>query len=126
MLSCLQQISVPSAPFETCYHGCFRRADYLHRSKKAQEVHLESCKKVVLEHWASFGRAFNRHYLPIECYRCDDAETMLLTMGSFSETAMTAVDKLRTQGKKIGLVRIRLWRPFPFEEFRQAVSQAKH
>jgi len=46
-------------------------------------------------------------------------------MGSFSETAMTVIDKLRADGKKIGLVRIRLWRPFPFEEFRQAVKDAQ-
>ncbi len=45
-------------------------------------------------------------------------------MGSFSETAMTAVDKMRDEGTDIGLVRIRLWRPFPFDEFRQAVKDA--
>jgi pyruvate ferredoxin oxidoreductase alpha subunit len=45
-------------------------------------------------------------------------------MGSFSQTAEVAVDALRQKGKKVGMVRIRLWRPFPFEEFRQAVSGA--
>jgi pyruvate ferredoxin oxidoreductase alpha subunit len=43
-------------------------------------------------------------------------------MGSFSETAMLAVDSLREQGMKVGLVRLRLWRPFPFEELRAAVA----
>ena len=46
-------------------------------------------------------------------------------MGSFSETAMTAIDKLRDEGQKIGLIRLRLWRPFPFEELRQAVKDAE-
>jgi pyruvate ferredoxin oxidoreductase alpha subunit len=43
-------------------------------------------------------------------------------MGSFSETAMTAVDKMRDAGKDIGLIRLRLWRPFPFADLRKAVK----
>ena len=46
-------------------------------------------------------------------------------MGSFSETAMTAVDKMRNEGKDIGLLRLRLWRPFPFDEIRHAVKDAE-
>jgi pyruvate ferredoxin oxidoreductase alpha subunit len=46
-------------------------------------------------------------------------------MGSISETAMTAVDTMRADGRKVGLVRLRLWRPFPFEELVGAVSSAK-
>ena len=45
-------------------------------------------------------------------------------MGSFSETAMVAVDKMRGEGRDVGLIRLRLWRPFPFEEIRQAVKNA--
>jgi pyruvate ferredoxin oxidoreductase alpha subunit len=43
-------------------------------------------------------------------------------MGSFSETAMTAIDKMRNEGKDIGLVRLRMWRPFPFDEIRKVVK----
>jgi len=46
-------------------------------------------------------------------------------MGSFGETAMVAVDELREQGQKIGLIRLRLWRPFPFEEICQAAEDAE-
>jgi len=49
----------------------------------------------------------------------------LLTMGSFSETAATAVDEMRNEGKSVGLVKLRLWRPFPFDEIRQAVKGAE-
>jgi pyruvate ferredoxin oxidoreductase alpha subunit len=45
-------------------------------------------------------------------------------MGSISETAMTAVDALREKGLKVGLIHIRLWRPFPFKEFFQAIKEA--
>ncbi len=94
-------------------------------AKKAQEVNLRASKEVVLECWREFEHIFGRSYHPIECYRSEDAEVLLLTMGSFSETAMVAIDKLRDSGKKAGLVRIRLWRPFPFEEFREAVGGAE-
>jgi pyruvate ferredoxin oxidoreductase alpha subunit len=60
----------------------------------------------------------------VETYKADDAETMLITMGSISETAMTAVDALREQGVKAGLTRIRLWRPFPAQDLFDAVKGA--
>jgi len=94
-------------------------------AKWAQEVNIRKSKETILKVWQEFGREFERHYKPVECYRCDDADTLLLTMGSYSETAMTAIDKMRGEGKKIGLIRIRLWRPFPFEEFRQAVKNTR-
>ena len=46
-------------------------------------------------------------------------------MGSFGETAMAAVDELRSQGEKVGVIKIRLWRPFPFDDFYKAVAGKK-
>lgn len=94
-------------------------------TKKAQEVRLRAAKEVILECWEEFGRRFGRHYSPVEKYCSDDAKVLLLTMGSFSETAMTAVEKMRNEGKDVGLVRLRLWRPFPFVELREAVRKAE-
>ncbi len=94
-------------------------------AKWAQEINLEKSKPVILEVWKKFGDKFGRYYNPVECYRCEDCETLLMTMGSFSETAMTAIDKMRSEGKKVGLFRIRLWRPFPYEELRQIVKDAR-
>ena len=94
-------------------------------AKWAQEVNLRKSKETILKVWQEFGKKFNSYYKPIECYRCEDADTLLLTMGSYSETAMTTIDKIRSAGRKIGLVRMRLWRPFPFKEFRQAIKDAK-
>ena len=92
--------------------------------KKAQEDHMWSTKPVILEHWANFASQFGRQYHPVERYRTDGARVLLLTMGSFGETAMAAVDKMRGEGKDVGLVKLRLWRPFPFEEIREAVADA--
>ena len=61
----------------------------------------------------------------MEQYQREGAKVLLLTMGSFSETAMVAVDKMRSEGKNVGLLKLRLWRPFPFAELRQAVGDAE-
>jgi pyruvate ferredoxin oxidoreductase alpha subunit len=94
-------------------------------SKKAQDEALKASKPVILETWKEFGDQFGRYYHPVETYKAEDAETLLITMGSISETAMTAVDAMREDGKKVGLVHLRLWRPFPFDEFFEAVKGAR-
>lgn len=94
-------------------------------TKKAQQVALSSAREAILEVWKEFGELCGRYYSPVEAYRAEDAEVLLLTMGSFSGTAMVAVDRMREAGGKVGLIRLRLWRPFPFDEFRQAVERAE-
>ncbi len=90
--------------------------------KYAQDVNLRASKKVVLECWQEFGKIFGRYYNPVETYHSEGSKTILLTMGSYSETAMDAIDKMRSEGKDVGLLKLRLWRPFPFEEIRLAVK----
>jgi pyruvate ferredoxin oxidoreductase alpha subunit len=94
-------------------------------AKRAQEEAMRNAKPVVLEAWAEFAKLFGRKYQPVETYRTEGAETLLVTMGSTSETAMSAVDAMRALGRKVGLVRIRLYRPFPKEEFLGAIKGAK-
>ncbi len=94
-------------------------------AKKAQDEAIRGAKPVIIEAWQEFGDLFGRYYKPVETYRTDGAETLLVTMGSLSETAMTAVDHMRADGKDVGLVRVRLFRPFPFEEFLAAVKGAR-
>ncbi|OAQ21630.1 pyruvate ferredoxin oxidoreductase [Thermosulfurimonas dismutans] len=94
-------------------------------AKKAQDEAFKNAYKVVVKAWDEFERIFGRRYNPVETYRMEDAEVALLIMGSLAETAMTAVDKMREAGKKVGLVRIRLWRPFPLKDFVKAVKGVK-
>jgi pyruvate ferredoxin oxidoreductase alpha subunit len=94
-------------------------------AKKAQNVALRDSKKIILQVWQGFGELSGRYYSPVENYKTEDADVLLLTMGSFSETAMMAIDKMQAEGQKVGLIRLRLWRPFPFDELRQAISKAK-
>ncbi len=94
-------------------------------AKKVTDEAVKNARKVILKAWDEFADIFGRRYQPVETYRAEDAEILILIMGSLAETAMTAVDKMREAGKKVGLVRLRLWRPFPLMEFRKAISGAK-
>ncbi|MDR3155200.1 MAG: pyruvate ferredoxin oxidoreductase [Deltaproteobacteria bacterium] len=95
-------------------------------ARKATDDVLLASKAVVSEAFADFRKHFGREYNLVETYLTEDAETILVTMGSISETAMTAVDEMRAEGVKVGVVRIRLWRPFPVEEFKAAIRPAKN
>ena len=105
--------------------GAFGPPNIYTEVKKSQDVALRAAKNVVLQVWQKFGELTERHYSPVESYKAEDANVLLLTMGSFSETAMMAIDKMQDEGQRAGLIRLRLWRPFPFDEFRQAVARAK-
>src|SRR3990172_1399243 len=105
--------------------GAFAPPVVYSETRKAQETNLATSKDIVLKVWDEFEKVFGRKYLPVESYRTEGAKTLLMTMGSFSETAMETVDKMRNEGKDVGLVRLRLWRPFPTKELRQAVKDAE-
>ena len=105
--------------------GDMAAPDVYAEAKKMQDEALRNSREVVLKAWREFGKLLGRNYSPVETFRAEDADVLLLTMGSFSEVAMEAIDLLRGKGEKVGGVRLRLWRPFPFEELRQAVERAK-
>ena len=116
---------LPLDPDRPVSMGAFGLPYIYSEVKKAQQVNLEESKEVVLKCWQEFGDIFGRYYSPLECYRCEKAKVLLLTMGSFSETAMSAVDTMREEGEEVGLIKLRLWRPFPFAEIRSAVKGAE-
>jgi pyruvate ferredoxin oxidoreductase alpha subunit len=115
----------PLHPDKPVTMGAFAPPSIYSEARKAQEEALKASRSTICAVWDEFGKRFGRRYTPVETYRAEDAELLLLMMGSFSQTAEVAVDALRQKGKKVGLVRIRLWRPFPFAELRQAVRGAK-
>jgi pyruvate ferredoxin oxidoreductase alpha subunit len=98
---------------------------YTETKKDTDEAVLRS-KSTILKVWDEFEKQFGRKYQAVETYRTEDADVIMVIMGSIAETAMTTVDEMREDGQKVGLVRIRLWRPFPDEEFRAAVKGAKN
>jgi pyruvate ferredoxin oxidoreductase alpha subunit len=116
---------LPLDPDKPVTMGAFGPPIIYSEAKKAQEVHLQATKNVILECWAEFGKAFGRHYSPVEHYHSEGARTILITMGSFTDTARETVDRLRGNGQDIGLISIRLWRPYPSEEVREALKDAE-
>jgi len=106
--------------------GAFALPAIFAETKKAQEVALRASLPKILEVWKEFGDMTGRYYRPVETYKAEDAETLLVTMGSIGETASVAVDQMREEGRSVGLVKIRLWRPFPFEALKQATLHAKN
>jgi pyruvate ferredoxin oxidoreductase alpha subunit len=91
------------------------------------ETHLAAQNALAVYDEASedFARRFGRRYDPVESYRCEDAETVFVMIGSFSTKAKEAVDRLRDAGRPVGLVRPRLLRPFPTEALRRALAPIK-
>jgi pyruvate ferredoxin oxidoreductase alpha subunit len=112
-------------PDKPMTHGAFGPPDIYSETKLAQEVAFRNSKEVILRGWKEFGDIFGRYYHPVEEYKTENAETLLLTMGAFTETAKIVIDDRRDKGEAIGLISLRLWRPFPFEEFRRTVKGAQ-
>lgn len=114
----------PLDPKRPVQMGDFAPPSIYTEAKVAQERNLRQSKTTIIKAWDEFAKAFGRQYNPVETYY-GDAKTLIYITGSFAETAMTAVDIMREAGDDIGLVRLRLWRPFPFEEFRAAVANTE-
>jgi pyruvate/2-oxoacid:ferredoxin oxidoreductase alpha subunit len=98
---------------------------YMGFRMRLQET-LEKAGEVIAKVGAEFGKTFGRSY---ECllweYKTEEADTILLTMGSLTNEASLAVDMLREKGHKTGAVGLRVFRPFPAQQLRQALSGAK-
>ena len=105
--------------------GAYAPPDIYSEAKIAQEVALRKSKDVVIKGFEEFKNIFGRCYHAVEPYGMREAKTLLLTMGSFSETAKVVIDERTNKGESIGLINLRLWRPFPFKELRQAVKGAE-
>jgi len=105
--------------------GAFGMPGIFTETKKAQDDALIKAKPEILRAWQELGDLTGRQYKPVETWHAEGAETLFVTMGSFGETVSIAVEELRAAGESVGQVRLRLWRPFPFDEFRAAVSGAK-
>jgi pyruvate ferredoxin oxidoreductase alpha subunit len=105
--------------------GAFAMPSLFTEAKKAHDEALKRSYGPILETLASWSQLSGRRYHPVETLYTEDAETLFIVMGSFAETLAEAVKTMRDQGRKAGLVVLRLWRPFPFKDFRRAVAGAK-
>ena len=105
--------------------GAFAMPELFTECKMAHQMALTNSYGPILEIWQEWGKLTGRHYKPVETYRAEGAKVLLLLMGSLNEVAEVAVDEMRDSGEAVGLVKLRLWRPFPFQDLREALAGAE-
>ena len=87
---------------------------------------MQNALRVITEVHEEWGKRFGRHYAPlVEEYRLDDADYAIVTIGSMSGAGKDAVDAAREAGEKVGLIKIKTFRPFPLQALRDALAKVK-
>ena len=105
--------------------GPYAVSNYVMEGKKNQLIALENSKEVILEVAKEFEKISGRKYGFFEEYRTEDADYIMMMIGSAAGTAKDAVDELRAQGVKAGLLKLRVFRPFPAKEIAMALKNCK-
>ncbi len=105
--------------------GPYSVSNYAMEAKKNQEIAMENSKKVILEVARKFEHISGRKYGLFEEYKTEDADYIMLIMGSAAGTAKQACDDLREKGMKVGILKLRVFRPFPAKEIADALRNCK-
>lgn len=105
--------------------GAYATPVYYMEAKRQQAQAMMDAKDVIRKVGAEFGEMTGRPYGLIEKYQMDDAQEAIIIIGSSAGTAKEAIKQLRAQGKKVGLIKIRSFRPFPAEEIAEALKNVK-
>ena len=105
--------------------GSLDLQDYYFEHRVAVADAMKNSKQAILSVADEFAKKFGRKYGLLEEYKLDDAERVIVAIGSTCGTAKSVVDDLRAKGEKVGLLRVRVFRPFPAEEIAKALSKAK-
>jgi phenylglyoxylate dehydrogenase alpha subunit len=96
------------------------------RYRKGQCSGTQNALKVITEVHEEWGRRFGRYHAPlVESYRMDGAEYAIMTIGSMTGAAKDAVDEARERGDKVGLVKVKTYRPFPTQALAAALAEVK-
>lgn len=105
--------------------GPYSITDYYMEAKRNQAEGMKNVSRVVKEVADEFAALSGRQYGLFEEYCLDDAEVAVVMIGSAAGTTKDAIDKMRADGEKVGLLKIRLYRPFPAEEIAEALKNVK-
>lgn len=103
------------------FGGLVRPDAYMEMRWQQQEA-METARAAFDEIDADWGHRFGRSYGPIETYRADDADLLLVTSGTITSTARYVVDQRRERGERVGLVKVKMFRPFPTEALRRVLA----
>lgn len=99
--------------------------DYYIEHKRGQHEAVMNAMSVIRDVSREFAETFGRRYDLFEGYRLDDAERVLVAINSVCGEVKEAVDGLRDAGERVGLLKIRVFRPFPYDEIREALKKAR-
>lgn len=105
--------------------GALDLPDYYFEHKRQEIEAMKNSEKIIVDIGKEYGQKFNRPYGLFEKYKLDDAECALIAMGSTAGTSKVVVDDLRAKGLKVGLIKLRVFRPFPKEEMAEALKGLK-
>ncbi|OPY05145.1 MAG: Pyruvate synthase subunit PorA [Syntrophorhabdus sp. PtaB.Bin184] len=105
--------------------GAYGMPELYTEAKYAQEMALRNSKAVVKEVLDEFSTEFGRKYSIVETYNIEKADTVFMALGSINENIKTAIDNLKEEGKELGLVAPRLFRPFPAAELYDVLKDKK-
>ena len=105
--------------------GALGTPDYYMETRYALHTALMESAKVIDEAFDEWARAFGRRYARVETYRTEDADIVIITMWSMAGTCRVAVDRMRSAGKRVGMAKIVVLRPFPADKLREAIKGAR-
>jgi pyruvate ferredoxin oxidoreductase alpha subunit len=105
--------------------GAWDMYDYYFEHKRQQTDALSKAMKVIVDVGKEYGETFGRSYGIFDAYAMDDAELAIVVLSSAAGTARATVKELRAQGVKIGLLKPRVFRPFPAQELADALKDVK-
>lgn len=105
--------------------GAIDFTDYYFEHKRSQIEAMNKTEPVILQVAKEFKKSFGREYGLFEKYKMDDADIAIVALGSTAGTAKVAVNNLRKEGKKVGLLKPRVFRPFPAEKLSKELSHLK-
>ncbi|MDA8201661.1 MAG: 2-oxoacid:acceptor oxidoreductase family protein [Chloroflexi bacterium] len=100
-------------PGEGLMTGVVQNQDSYMKGRIAQRAFYDRLSEVTYSAMREWGELTGRHYDLVDAYRCDDAETILIAMGTIADTAITVVDHLRALGRRVGCIGVTAFRPFP-------------
>lgn len=105
--------------------GAIELQDYFFETKRQQEEAMKHALNTYLKVGSELSKVTGNRYPYFDEYMVDDADAVIVTMSSAAGTTRSVVDDMRKAGKKVGLLKLRLFRPFPYDQVRNALKRAK-
>ncbi|AFZ70812.1 2-oxoacid:ferredoxin oxidoreductase, alpha subunit [Caldisphaera lagunensis DSM 15908] len=106
--------------------GSITPPEYYYEFKYQQVKAINGSLPIIEKTDEDFGKTFGRSYGLMECYMCEDADSLIMTNASYASTLKAFLPEIRKQGLNVGLLRLRVYRPFPLQKFIEYTSDKKN